>query len=145
MRLPLSTLLLGAVRLLVSPVLAEEPRANDDDRVPAGAPVVTIANGSYYGRSSPEYGQDFFLGVPFAQSPTGALRFAPPRPLNSTFGKARNATEYGPECIGYGFDQWILGNRISEDCLTINVVKPTGVSEGDALPVAVWIHGGVSK
>lgn len=46
-----------------------------------------------------------------------------------------------PQCIGYGSDTWVLGNYVSEDCLTLNVVKPSGVSEGANLPVAVWIHG----
>lgn len=107
-------------------------------------PRVTLANGTYYGRYSAEYNQDHFLGMPFAQPPVGPLRFAAPHSLNASFTEPRNATQYGPECIGYGFDQWILGNRISEDCLTINVVRPSGVAAGDDLPVAVWIHGGVS-
>jgi acetylcholinesterase len=29
-----------------------------------------------------------------------------------------------------------------EDCLYLNVVRPAGVSEGDDLPVALWIYGG---
>ncbi|KAG6950074.1 hypothetical protein JG687_00014462, partial [Phytophthora cactorum] len=39
-------------------------------------------------------------------------------------------------------DQWVLDNIISEDCLTINVVRPSNVSEGDTLPVGVWVYGG---
>ncbi|KAF1776530.1 Alpha/Beta hydrolase fold [Phytophthora cactorum] len=54
----------------------------------------------------------------------------------------KNATEYSPECYGYGSDQWVLDNIISEDCLTINVVRPSNVSEGDTLPVGVWVYGG---
>ncbi|GMF56729.1 unnamed protein product [Phytophthora fragariaefolia] len=54
----------------------------------------------------------------------------------------KNATEYSPECYGYGSDQWVLGNVISEDCLTINVVRPSGISVGANLPVGFWIHGG---
>lgn len=106
-------------------------------------PTAILSNGTYHGRYSVEYGQDFFLGVPFAQPPIGDLRFATPRSLNTSFTEPRNATAYGPECIGYGYDQWILGNRISEDCLTINIVRPSGTEESDDLPVAVWIHGGV--
>ncbi|KUF98691.1 hypothetical protein AM588_10010284 [Phytophthora nicotianae] len=80
--------------------------------------------------------------MPYAQPPVGDLRFRNPVPLNTTWTDSKNATEYSPECYGYGSDQWVLGNVISEDCLTINVVRPSGVSEGADLPVGVWIHGG---
>jgi len=33
-----------------------------------------------------------------------------------------------------------LGNIISEDCLTMNIIRPSGY-DGVQLPVAVWIHG----
>src|SRR4051794_30962315 len=33
----------------------------------ADTPSVTIANGTYIGLHSPEYDQDFFLGIPYAQ------------------------------------------------------------------------------
>ncbi len=34
-----------------------------------------------------------------------------------------------------------VGYQVSEDCLTLNVIRPAG-SQGQNLPVAVWIHGG---
>ncbi|KAG7388900.1 hypothetical protein PHYBOEH_007663 [Phytophthora boehmeriae] len=104
--------------------------------------TVTIKNGSYYGVYQETYDQDLFLGMPYAQPPVGDLRFRNPQSLNTTWTNPKNATEYSAECYGYGSDQWVLGNVISEDCLTINVVRPTGVSEGSELPVGVWIHGG---
>ncbi|KAH6670497.1 carotenoid ester lipase-like protein precursor [Halenospora varia] len=109
-------------------------------RQDGSAPTVKVLNGSYYGVHSSEYNQDFFLGMPFAQPPVGDLRFRQAQSLNSTWTDTRNATEYSPECIGYGSDQWVLGNRISEDCLTVNVVRPSGA--GSNLPVGVWIYGG---
>jgi triacylglycerol lipase len=30
----------------------------------------------------------------------------------------------------------------NEDCLSINVVRPAGISPSKKLPVGVWIHGG---
>ncbi|POM57384.1 Triacylglycerol Lipase, partial [Phytophthora palmivora] len=105
-------------------------------------PTVTIKNGSYYGVYQETYDQDLFLGMPYAQPPVGDLRFRNPESLNTTWSEAKNATEYSPECYGYGSDQWVLGNVVSEDCLTINVVRPSGVSKGADLPVGVWIHGG---
>ncbi|KAL3659423.1 hypothetical protein V7S43_015694 [Phytophthora oleae] len=101
-------------------------------------PTVAVKNGSYYGVHQDSYDQELFLGMPYAQPPVGDLRFRIPQSLNSTWSEARNATEYSPECYGYGSDQWVLGNVISEDCLTTNVVRPSGVSEGANLPVGVW-------
>ncbi|KAL4150163.1 hypothetical protein PRNP1_009569 [Phytophthora ramorum] len=108
----------------------------------ANRPTVTVKNGSYYGVYQDTYDQDLFLGMPYAQPPVGDLRFRNPEPLNSTWSDSKNATEYSPECYGYGSDQWVLGNVISEDCLTINVVRPSGVAEDAKLPVGFWIHGG---
>ena len=31
---------------------------------------------------------------------------------------------------------------VSEDCLTLNVFRPAGISKDAQLPVAVWIYGG---
>lgn len=88
--------------------------------------------------------------MPFAQPPLGDLRLRQPQSLNSTWTGTRNATVYQPECIGYGSDQWVLGNHISEDCLSVNVIRPAGVDTTAKLPVAVffnpggWFEGGNS-
>ncbi|KAL4123467.1 hypothetical protein PRIC2_009322 [Phytophthora ramorum] len=77
----------------------------------ANPPTVTVKNGSYYGVYQDTYAQDLFLGMPYAQPPVGDLRFRNPEPLNSTWSDSKNATEYSPECYGYGSDQWVLGQR----------------------------------
>lgn len=107
------------------------------------APTAKIANGTYLGLYNKEYSQDFFLGVPYAKPPVGDLRFKGPQALTQSFDGYRNATEYGWMCIGYGSDTSNLGSPVSEDCLTLNVVRPSGVKPGDDLPVGVWVHGGV--
>lgn len=127
--------LLGTLLLSTASYGAILARQND-------APTVKIKNGSYYGVHSPTYSQDFFLGMPFAQPPVDDLRFNLPMSLNSTWENTRNATRYGYECYGYGSDQWVLGNIVSEDCLTLNVVRPSGLGPDAKLPVGVWIHGG---
>jgi hypothetical protein len=113
-------------------------RVVDSQSSSSSAPTVTLKNGTYSGVYSPTYQQDFFLGIPFAQPPLGPLRFANPVSLNSTWSGVRNATEYGAWCPGYNNDAQYVG---SEDCLTINVVRPVGY-EGQELPVAAWIFGG---
>ncbi|KAI0303270.1 esterase 1 [Russula brevipes] len=81
---------------------------------------------------------DFFGGIPFAEPPIAALRFAPPRlklslsPLTSF-----NARDYGPSCL-----QPFSDLNMSEDCLTLNVIRPSGIDAGSSLPVMVWIYGG---
>lgn len=104
----------------------------------AQTPTVAIKNGSYYGAYSSAFDQDLFLGMPFAQPPVGQLRFKNPRSLNTSWTGVRNATQYGYWCYGTFNDP---GYNPSEDCLTINVVRPSGF-EGQALPVAAWIYGG---
>lgn len=101
----------------------------------ANAPVAKVKNGTYVGRYAAEWNTDYFLGMPYAQPPTGSLRFHVPVPLNSSWAGSKNATEYGPECIGYGLDTESQGNYVSEDCLTINVVRSRG--SGQSLPVVV--------
>lgn len=106
--------------------------------VSATNPVIHGSSGiSYIGLRNSTSGQDYFLGIPFAQPPVGSLRFKPPvawSPGNVTM---VNATRDGHSCeqsVPY------TTNSISEDCLTLNIWKPVNVTK--KLPVMVWIHGG---
>ncbi|KAE8441654.1 hypothetical protein EG329_004575 [Mollisiaceae sp. DMI_Dod_QoI] len=103
----------------------------------SAAPSATIKNGTYIGKYVPEWQQDQFLGIPYAIPPLGPLRFARPKSLNSSFAGTRNATQYGYSCMQYG-----TNFSLSEDCLTLNVIRPSGITCDAKLPVLVWIYGG---
>ncbi|KAF2769967.1 alpha/beta-hydrolase [Teratosphaeria nubilosa] len=121
-------------------VLATVDAAEIKRQIAATAATADTKNGTYAGYYAPAYNADNFLGIPYAQPPVGSLRFHVPLPLNTSWSGVRNATQYGPECIGYGLDTESQGNYVSEDCLTLNVICSRGA--GDKLPVLVWIHGG---
>ncbi|BGP42947.1 hypothetical protein JCM10449v2_006962 [Rhodotorula kratochvilovae] len=106
-----------------------------------GSPAVNIKNGTVEGVNLPTFSQEAFLGIPFAQPPVGNLRLRRPRPLETGFESGKfDAKEYSPFCPGIGGDDW--GYELSEDCLTINVLRPAGVAEDAKLPVGFWIYGG---
>lgn len=110
------------------------------ERATTAAPQVNLKNGTIIGSHISSYNQDAFLGIPFAQPPTGQLRFSLPQPVKGGWDSPLKTQSYPPKCIGYGSEQ--IGDfEVSEDCLYLNVVKPTGYDERQ-LPVAVWIHGG---
>lgn len=106
-------------------------------QVGAIQPTVKTLNGTYAGQFLSTFNQDFFGGIPYAQP---ARRFIPAQPLNSSFAGIRQALNYSVGCVGIGGDE--LGYVQGEDCLTVNVVRPTGTKQGDRLPVMVWIYGG---
>ncbi|UPK89512.1 hypothetical protein LCI18_000447 [Fusarium solani-melongenae] len=115
---------------------------------PSGAerytpPVGRACNGSYHGVYNQRYGVESFLGVPFAQPPVADLRLRPPQSLNSSWHGARNAIEYGDACVGYGDDtELVADGHVSEDCLTLNIIRPAGTAASTSLPVLVWVYGG---
>jgi para-nitrobenzyl esterase len=78
-----------------------------------------------------------FLGIPYAQPPVGALRWAPPQPP-ATHAATLQASAFGSAC------PQAPGAVASsaEDCLYLNVWKPAGAKPDDRLPVIFYIHGG---
>ncbi|KAI8130234.1 hypothetical protein FF38_06659 [Lucilia cuprina] len=80
-----------------------------------------------------------FLGLHYAEPPTGSNRYA--RPVYKRLMGDVNATVYGPPCIQP--DPQNL-NRIigDEDCLLLNIYTPRMPDETTGLPVIVWIHPG---
>ncbi|KAI1318295.1 putative carboxylesterase [Xylariaceae sp. FL0255] len=103
-----------------------------------GRPIVHTLNGTYAGIHLNTLSQDVFLGIPYAIPPLGTLRFRRPQSLNTSWDDVRNATAYTPQCPGYSKASSAFSQ--SEDCLTINVVRPSNVDQFP-LPVAVFIYG----
>ncbi len=75
-----------------------------------------------------------YLGIPYAEPPTGALRFHRAVPKTPWEG-VLDAKEYGPAPVQFE-NGACMG---AEDCLTVNIRRPL---QGENLPVFVWIYGG---
>ncbi|CBQ71350.1 related to para-nitrobenzyl esterase [Sporisorium reilianum SRZ2] len=79
--------------------------------------------------------------LPYARPPVGALRFSSPQPLAPFNTAVYNATQLPKACMqqpdaAYGISQ----DDVSEDCLYLNVFRPSNGGKG--MPVLVWVHGG---
>jgi para-nitrobenzyl esterase len=86
-----------------------------------------------------DHGVDSFLGMRYAAPPVGALRWRPPQPVTPWSGVVP-AVAYGNRCAATASTN---GPRTeTEDCLFVNVQRPSGVHAGDHRPVYVFIHGG---
>lgn len=88
-------------------------------------------------RNNHKYQQ--FLGIPYAEPPTGDRRFRNPVPVSSWEEEGvRSASEFGPVCLQmpYSAPDMIEG---SENCLYLNIyTKDVTASK----PVLFYIHGG---
>lgn len=105
-------------------------------------PRVTVAGGILEGTIEPDSGVRSFKGVPFAAPPVGDLRWRPPQPATPWMG-VRSAREFGPRAMQlpvFG-DMNFRSNRMSEDCLYLNVWAPAEPA-AEHLPVLVYFYGG---
>ncbi|KAK0455225.1 extracellular triacylglycerol lipase precursor [Desarmillaria tabescens] len=68
----------------------------------------------------------------------GALRLQPPVLKTDLGVETFNASEFGLACLQAGLPI----DAISEDCLTINILRPFGISHNASLPVLLWVYGG---
>ncbi|KAJ7443860.1 Alpha/Beta hydrolase protein [Mycena latifolia] len=120
------------------------------------APSVVLDSGTFIGKTSSTTTQSF-LGIPFALPPTGDRRLRLPEPIPAYTG-TRTVTTMGPSCpqkaltlpslqgfsrqaVEYIGSVFKVLPHSAEDCLTLNVIKPT-TATATLLPVVVWIFGG---
>jgi carboxylesterase type B len=149
---------LAAILLLCSRLATAAPVKQSAPRLILPLdPTVKISSGTIVGSSFG--GVDSFNGIPFAQPPVGPLRLKSPQPLNSSLGTfdatgmAKSCPQMFSSTASNEFVQEVLNNLTdnplfkqvteqSEDCLTINVYRPTGATSSSNLPVLFWIFGG---
>jgi para-nitrobenzyl esterase len=127
---------LRTAAILFTIITALTLRAAAADRVKVSAGVVEGAG------PQQSTGVRIFRGVPFAQPPTGDLRWREPRPVKNWQG-VKQATSFGPRCMQapvFG-DMGFRSTGMSEDCLYLNVWTPAR-SSGERLPVLVYFYGG---
>ncbi|EMD39510.1 hypothetical protein CERSUDRAFT_80903 [Gelatoporia subvermispora B] len=108
---------------------------------PAVPPVVVLDNATFIGSTNGTVSK--FLGIPFAEPPTGDLRFrlpVPVGPYNGTY----NVTQYGLSCPQQSQNLFFTPAPIpeGEDCLNLNIWAPSDIQPGANLSVFVWIFGG---
>ncbi|KAJ7111458.1 extracellular triacylglycerol lipase precursor [Mycena epipterygia] len=103
----------------------------------SGSPTVQLGRTTLVGRViAPS--QEFFGGIPFAEPPLGNLRLKPPV-LKAYLEPGKfDASEFGLGCLETG----VPLDTLSEDCLSINVLRPAGTPANAKLPVMFWTTGG---
>lgn len=113
-------------------------------------PVLTIEGGQIQGVQTETPGVYVYRGIPYAEAPTGDLRWKEPQPVTpwqgikvaDTFCNAcmQAAHQEGQFYTKEFFDE---GDApYSEDCLFLNIWTPAPGKINEKLPVAMWIHGG---
>ena len=139
LRRPRFTAVLLATNAAIAAGLHDDDDNDDDDtEVPA---TVDVESGRVRGRRYrlPELGLAgggvAFLGIPFAEPPTGRRRFRRPEAIARRWTDAYNATSLPNSChqapdLFFGADfagsnMWNPNTAVSEDCLYLNVWVPS--------------------
>jgi acetylcholinesterase len=96
-------------------------------------------------------GVDSFKGIPFAQAPIGHLRLKPPQPIVASLGTidATGVPRACPQFLTATNTSSLLADTPAiqaatdsgEDCLTLNVQRPSTATAGSNLPALFWIYG----
>lgn len=109
-----------------------------DEKALKGAVYVKTKHGIYVGKANKK--QLTFLGIPYAKSPVGELRFKAPAPLDESE-DIFEAKYFGASALQADSQSNVLMNhRQDEDCLYLNIW--TTKSEEKNRPVLVYVPGG---
>ena len=130
--------LLLALLVHATGALAQGSPKQTAKRLAAG-PIVTTDKGKVEGKLDAITGKPMFLGIPYAASPGGALRWKPPADVKAWPG-VRKAVAFGSRCPQVDDSIWSKPTPTSEDCLYLNVWTPATGS--GRRPVMFYIHGG---
>jgi carboxylesterase type B len=120
-------------------------------------PTVELEYGNVVGSSL--LGIDSFKGIPYAQPPVGGLRLKPPQPITSNLGTIQatgipracpqfltstNTSSLPTDVFTTLLDTSFLQvlTDAGEDCLTVNVQRPSTATANSNLPVVYWMYGG---
>lgn len=101
----------------------------------AAAQSVTLPQGTLQGGTCEFSDASVYYSIPFAQPPTGDLRFAPPQPYNGSLDI--DATVETPKCPQWS--SFIEYGNVQEDCLFLNIWSPPNANN---VPVKFWVYGG---
>ncbi len=112
------------------------------------AQVVGTAYGKVEGQKDAAGAVTVFKGIRYAAAPVGKLRWRAPEAPAAWTG-VRKADQYSAACMqritpkqfGPWTVEFLTENKVSEDCLYLNIWTPKA-SPAAGLPVVVFIHGG---
>lgn len=120
--------------------------------------IISVRQGLLSGSVSADGSVEIFAGIPYAAPPVGDLRWKEPQDPENWQGVLK-ATEFAPIAWQHRdgkFVRWVYRNFIyhdrdgdrqdyapmSEDCLYLNIWRPSGTAQDANLPVLFYIHGG---
>ena len=88
--------------------------------------VVRTTSGSVRGHVDGATSGKAWLGIRYAEAPTGELRWVPPVPAKAGSNEqVMEANEWAPSCPQHcNLPMGLCPPKVSEDCLFLNVLRP---------------------
>jgi carboxylesterase type B len=134
---------------LAAAVMAATPLALTAPRAPAFPQPVRVTGGLVSGAPGRHASLTVFKGIPFAAPPVGDLRWRAPGPVVPWTG-VRRSDAFSDSCVQTIVTEhkpwtyeFMTHNRVSEDCLYLNVWTPAARAN-ERRPVFVYIYGGAN-